>query len=81
MTTSQTHSQSPRRPRFPELYDSEWLKEQYLVELLAPREIAEILGCHETSVHNALRRAGVLKIPALMRSALRKARRDAEGGF
>ena len=81
MTPSQTPGQSPRRPRFPELYDSEWLKEQYCVESLAPREIAEILGCHETSVHNALRRAGVLKIPALMRSALRKARRDAEGGF
>lgn len=79
MTPPQTHGQSPRRPRFPELYDSEWLKEQYCVELLAPREIAEILGCHEITVYNALRRAGVLKIPALMRSALRKARRDAEG--
>lgn len=76
-----TPSQNPRRPRFPELYDPEWLEEKYCVELLAPREIAEILGCHETSVHNALRRARILKIPALMRSALRKARRDAEGGF
>ena len=78
MTPPQTPGQSPRRPRFPELYDPEWLEEKYCVELLAPREIAEILGCHETSVHNALRRAGVLKIPALMRSALRQ-RRGAEG--
>jgi len=78
MTPPQTTGQSPRRSRFPELYDSEWLKERYCVELLAPTEIAEILGCHETSVHNALRRAGVLKIPALMRSALRQ-RRGAEG--
>ena len=80
MTPLLTPGQSPRRPRFPELYDSEWLKERYLVELLAPAEIAEILGCHETSVHNALRRARILKIPAIMRSALRQ-RRDAEGGL
>ena len=68
----------PGGPRFPELYDVEWLKQRYLVEHLSAREIADLLGCKGGTVSHALRRAGIVRIPLALQRALR-AKRDREG--
>jgi len=68
------------RAQYPQLHDPGWLKQRYRVELLTPREIADLLGCNSSTVNGALRRAGVLRIPGAMRRAFRARReREAEG--
>lgn len=63
--------------RFPELHDPEWLRQQYSAEFRSAKEIAEQIGCSESAVNGALRRAGVLKLPTAMHRVLR-ARLDRE---
>ncbi|MFA7121521.1 MAG: hypothetical protein WC277_08555 [Bacilli bacterium] len=70
----------PRGPAIPDLHDVAWLRQRYQVELLAPGEIADLLGCNPTTVNSALRRAGIPRIPLAMRRAFRARReREAEG--
>jgi len=66
--------------RFPELHNPEWLRQQHGVEYRSVKEIAEVIGCSESAVNGALRRAGVPRLPKLMRAALqaRRAREDGE---
>lgn len=56
--------------RFPKLYDQAWLEQQYLRDLLTPREIANIVGCSPASVYIALRRLGISTVPHAVRAHL-----------
>ncbi len=69
-------------PKYPELYDPEWLGQKYCVELLAPEEIAALIGCAAETVERARRRHGIQPIPRALRAALRagRAARREEGG-
>lgn len=61
-------------PKYPELYDPEWLGQKYCVELLAPEEIAALIGCAAGTVEGARRRHGIQPIPRALRAALRAGR-------
>ncbi len=61
-------------PKYPELYDPEWLGQKYCVELLAPEEIAALIGCAAETVKRARRRHGIQPIPRALRAALRAGR-------
>ena len=47
------------RRGFKELKDREWLHNKYIVEEKNSYEIAEILGCAQTSVYRALKKIGI----------------------
>lgn len=73
-------TRTKRCTKFPELHDPAWLRQRYSVELLAPGEIADLLGCSPHAVHNAIRRAGIPMLPWAMRRAFRARReREVEG--
>lgn len=65
-------------PKYPELYDPVWLEQKYRNDLLAPEEIAALIGCAAETVEDARRRCGIQTIPRALRTAMR-ARRERQG--
>ena len=51
--------------KFPQLYDREWVVQNYVTERRSPDEIAAELGCTGTSVRDALKRLGIPKRSAV----------------
>lgn len=58
----------PHSRRFPELHDADWLRAAYIARDQTMAQIAEMLGCHEVSVRDALVRFGIPRRPAHRRA-------------
>lgn len=50
---------TPKRVKYSELRDQEWLREQYVEKKKTQSEIASELGCNQTTVGDWLRRHGI----------------------
>lgn len=60
-----------RGPTYPQLHDPEWLRQRYCVEFRSVKEIAEEIGCAESTLNNALNRAQIPRLPLSMRQVFR----------
>lgn len=45
--------------QYPKLQDEEWLRTKYAGELKSTRQIADVVGCHKSTVSNALEKFGI----------------------